>query len=176
MLIPPSAADDKSAPSKFTGTFDEAVERFGASGFMLARLETLIRAWRDRRLPRMAGIVLSHLIETMNRETMTSFIGREAIAARCGISVKSVSNHLWQLASLGYIISERRATPEANNRVLLHYTLTALSPEEIEAAIGRAVASIRGEISTVVPLPTSSPAGKSVPRRQGSQTQRVPCR
>jgi hypothetical protein len=158
-----------SAPAPFTGSFEDAVDRFEAFGFMLARLETLIRAWRDRRLPRMAGIVLSHLIETMNRETMTSYIGRDALAQRCGISAKSVSNNLWQLTSLCYIVSERRPTPAANNRVLLHYTLTALSPEEIEEAIGRAVASIRGEISTVVALPSSLPAGKCVPRPQGSE-------
>lgn len=155
------------APTQFVGTFDEALQRFEASGFMLARLETLMMAGRDKRIDRTCLEVLICLIEALNRETMTCYLGRETIATRVGITVKSVSNYLSQLRALGYIASGYRPTPEANNRQLLHYTLTALSPEEIEKAITRAVQSLRGEINTVVPLETSRPNGKSSSRNSG---------
>ena len=162
----------EAVPSRTPMPFSEAVSRFEASGFMLARLETLVMAMRDKRLDRTAGIVLSHLVEALNFQTGTTYIGRDAIANRMGISVKSVSNYLSQLRALGYIASEHRITPQANNRSLLHYTLTALSPEELEKSIAHALASMRGEINTVVPMRVSSrPDGNSVPVGTGTQSE-----
>lgn len=132
----------------------DAVSRFDLAGYMLARYETLALAVRDDRVDRACLKVLASLIATMNRETRTSWAGREIIASQTGMTVKSVSNYIYQLKCLGYVVSERRQTPQANNRVLMHYALAALSPEEIEAAISAAVLSIRGEVDTVVKFPS----------------------
>lgn len=132
----------------------DAVARFDLAGYMLARYETLAMAVRDDRVDRACLKVLASLIATMNRDTRTSWAGRDIIAGQTGMTVKSVSNYIYQLKCLGYVVSERRPTPQANNRVLMHYTLAALSPEEIEAAITSTILSIRGEVDTVVQFPS----------------------
>lgn len=155
---------------------EEALTRFDLVGFMLARLETLAMAVRDDRLDRACLKVLAALIETMNRETRTSWAGRDLLSDLAGISVKSVSNYIYQLKCLGYVVSERRSTPQANNRVLMHYTLSALSPQEIETAIDRAISSIRGHTTSIVQFPSgrevkrdsSRQDGKSVPAGTGT--------
>lgn len=158
MSIPPPA------PGHNSSAFDIALERFDRSGYMLARFETLMKAIDDGRLNRSALRVLSALIQSMNRTTLTSWLGYDAIMDQSGLnSTKSVENYISQLGSLGYIVAERRQTPEAGNRMLRHYTLSALSPEEIEAAINRAVASLNGEIDTVVEANFSQPSGKPAP-------------
>ena len=154
--------------------FEAAIERLETCGFMLARLETLMKAVRDKGLDRTCLLVLAVLIEHMNKETLTTWIGRKAIADSLGISEKTVSNCLWRLNCLGYIVSARLPTPQANNRVMQHHTLSALSPEELEAAIARAVSSIRGEKSTVVPFPTSRPTGNSTPETSRPDGKPVP--
>lgn len=140
--------------SNSASTMADAVARFDLAGYMLARYETLALAVRDDRVDRACLKVLASLIATMNRDTRTSWAGREIIASHTGMTVKSVSNYIYQLKCLGYVVSERRPTPQANNRVLMHYTLAALSPEEIEKAISNAVMSIRGEVNTVVDFPS----------------------
>lgn len=152
-----SPHDVKAGLGHNSGAFEQAVERFETAGFLLAKYETLCRAIRDRRLPRGTLHVLAELIENINRETMTTWLGRQAISERTGFDVRTVSNHLSQLKALGYIVSERRSTPQADNRVLLHYTLSALSPEEIEDAISRTVQSLRGQRNSVLPMPKTSP-------------------
>lgn len=150
----------------------DAIERFDLVGFMLARLETLACAVRDDRLDRACLKVLAALIDTMNRETRTSWVGRDRLGEICGISAKSAGNYIYQLKALGYIVGERRETPQANNRVLMHYTLAKLSPDEIEAAIVRAIGSIRGELSTVSSFETARRDGQSVsevPAMPGNQ-------
>lgn len=132
---------------------DEAIARFDLVGYLLVRHETLIRAAVDDRIDRACLKVLAILITTMNRETRTSWAGREHIAECTGMTAKSVSNYIYQLKCLGYIVSERRQTPQANNRVLMHYTLSKLSPDEIEAAIDNAISSIRGDRVSVVQFP-----------------------
>lgn len=152
-------------------SFLDAIQRFDLVGFMLARLETLACAVRDDRLDRACLKVLAALIDTMNRETRTSWAGRDRLGEICGISAKSAGNYIYQLKALGYVVSERRETPLANNRVLMHYTLAKLSPEEIETAIARAIGSIRGEISTVTSIESARQGGQSsaqVPVRTGS--------
>ncbi len=158
--------------------FEAAIEQLETCGFMLARLETLMKAVRDKRLDRTCLLVLAVLIEHMNKETLTTWVGRKTIADLLGITEKTVSNCLWRLSCLGYIVSARLPTPQANNRVMLHHTLSALSPEELEAAIARAVSSIKGEVSSVVAFPTSRPDGKSCegipPVGTGSRPDGVP--
>lgn len=141
-------------------SLEQAKARLETSGFMLARLETLAMAVRDDRIDRGCLKVLVELIDTMNRETWTSWIGRQAIADRIGLSVKSAGNYIYQLKALGYIVGEKRETPQAENRVLMHYTLSALSPEELEAAITRAVGSIRGDVDTVTVLKSARHSGQ----------------
>lgn len=141
---------------------DEARSRLETSGFMLARLETLAMAIRDDRIDRGCLKVLVELIDSMNRETWTSWLGREAIADRTGVSIKTAGNCIYQLKALGYIVGEKRETPQAGNRVLMHYTLSALSPEEIDAAISRAIGSIRGNIDTITHIKTARHRGQSV--------------
>lgn len=153
-------------------SLDQAKARLETSGFMLARLETLAMAVRDDRIDRGCLKVLVELIDSMNRETWTSCLGRDSLAERIGITVKSAGNYIYQLKALGYIVGEKRETPQANNRVLMHYTLSALSPEELEAAITRAIGSIRGEVDTVVALKSARQDGQysdKVPTRAGNK-------
>lgn len=131
-------------------TFEQARERLETVGFLLAKYETICKAIKDRRLDRPTLVVLAELAAGLNRESMTTWVSRETLAERIGVSVKTVSNYLSQLKALGYIMAERRKTPQANNRVLLHYTLTALSPEEIETKITQTVRSLRGHQDSVV--------------------------
>lgn len=156
--------------------FADAISRFDLVGFMLARLETLALAVCDDRLDRTAVKVLAVLIETMDRTTRTTWASRSDIADVLAITEKSVSNYLCQLRMLGYIASERRSTPQENDKVLTHHTLTKLSPEEIESAIERAVSSIKGERNSVVEFkPTSRPDGnssKAVPVPAGTNSSR----
>ena len=158
-------------------SFDQAIERLETSGFMLARLETLMIAVRDKRLDRACLLVLATLIETMNNATLTTWIGKDTIAQRLGITPKSVSNYIYQLKALGYILSERRETEHADGLSLLHYTLTKLSPVEIEAAITNAVKSLKGESNNVIvarhdgllPVPTGDSTLSSPPVPTGNQ-------
>ena len=133
---------------------DGAIATFDLVGFLLARYETLALATADDRIDRACLKVLGALIATMNRETRTSWAGREYIASTMGMSAKSVSNYIYQLKCLGYLVSERRPTPQANNRVLMHYTLSKLSPIEIERAIESAISSIKGDRNSVVQFPS----------------------
>lgn len=163
-------------------TLDEAKSRLGMSGFMLARLETLCMAVRDQRIDRACLRVLVELIDSMNRETWTSWVSRETIAERAGMSAKSAGNYVYQLKALGYIVGERQPTPQANNRVLMHYTIAALSPEQIESEIGRFVDSIRGGTDTVTPMKlvekVPAPTGntKESARQDGQSVEKVPVR
>lgn len=153
-----------------------AIATFDLVGFLLARYETLALATADDRIDRACLKVLGALIATMNRETRTSWAGREYIASTMGMSAKSVSNYIYQLKCLGYLVSERRPTPQANNRVLMHYTLSKLSPVEIERAIESAISSIKGERNSVVPFPSGQEVKQessrqdrnSVPARTGT--------
>lgn len=162
-----------------SGAFDQAVERFETAGFLLAKYETLWKAIKDKRLDRPALLVLAELVQAINRESMTTWLSRETIAANTGLALKTISNNLCTLKALGYIVSERRETPQANNRVLLHYTLAALSPEEIEETITRTVQSLRGQRNSVVSLPartgtkpeSSRQDGKSLPARAGTDVE-----
>lgn len=152
----------------------DAIARFDLVGYLLVRHETLIRAAVDDRIDRACLKVLAMLIATMNRETRTSWAGREFIADATGISVKSVSNYIYQLKCLGYVVAERRQTPQANNRVLMHYTLSKLSPEEIETAIDNAISSIRGDRVSVVQFPPQRELNPESSRPDGKSKQQVP--
>ena len=153
---------------------EDALARFDLVGFMLARLETLSCAVRDDRLDRACLKVLAALIETMNRDTRTSWVGRDRLADICGISAKSAGNYVYQLKALGYVVGERRQTPQADNRVLMHYTLVKLSPEEIEAQINRAIGSIRGITDSVVQMPAARADRQSKPESARQDGQSVP--
>lgn len=153
---------------------DEAIARFDLVGYLLVRHETLIRAAVDDRIDRACLKVLAILITTMNRETRTSWAGREHIAECTGMTAKSVSNYIYQLKCLGYIVSERRQTPQANNRVLMHYTLSKLSPDEIEAAIDNAISSIRGDRISVVQFPSAREVKAESSRPDRNSQSQVP--
>lgn len=133
---------------------EDAIARFDLVGYLLVRHETLMRAAMDDRIDRACLKVLGMLIATMNRETRTSWAGREYISDCIGLTPKSISNYIYQLKGLGYIVAERRQTPQAGNRVLMHYTLSKLSPEEIETAIENAISSIKGDRNPVVKFPS----------------------
>lgn len=161
---------------------DEAIQRLEASGFMLARLETLSLAIRDNRVDRGCLRVLAELVQSMNRETWTSWLGRDELAHRCEMTAKAAGNYVYRLKALGYIVGDKRQTPQADNRVLMHYTLSALSPEELDSAITRAVGSIRGKIDTVsqfsgarqdrqISKEVPAPTGKKLPVGTGSASQ-----
>lgn len=161
------------AGNNSSALLDQAVANFDLVGYMLVRYETLARANMDDRIDRTCLKVLGMLIMTMSRDTRTSWAGRDFIAENVGITAKSVSNYIWQLKQLGYIVADRRETPSANNRVLMHYTLSKLSPDEIENAIDLAISSIKGDRNSVVKFPS----GREVSSRQdGKSEARVPAR
>lgn len=153
---------------------DEAIARFDLVGYLLVRHETLMRAAMDDRIDRACLKVLGMLIATMNRETRTSWAGREYISECIGLTPKSISNYIYQLKGLGYIVAERRQTPQANNRVLMHYTLSKLSPEEIETAIETAISSIKGERNAVVKFPSQRELKTESSRQDRNSPQTVP--
>lgn len=166
----PRAVVGGNAPS-----LSDAIEAFDLVGFLLVGRETMKRATFDDKLDRPCLKVLFILITTMNRETRTSWAGRDYIAAETGLTVKTVSNYIYQLKCLGYIVSERRSTPQANDRVLMHYTVAKLKPHEIEDEIGRFISSIRGTRNSVVEfLPQPEPVKESSSPDRNSRQQVPP--
>ncbi len=160
--------NERAAIGNNSASFDAALNNFDLAGFALVRLETLVTAVTDARLDRACLGVLAALITTMNRETRTSWAGRDYIAGVVGISTKSVSNYLNVLRTCGYVASERRPTPDAGDRVLMHYTLAKLNPTEIEDAITRAVTGLKLTTPNVVPFPFASRGSQESSRQDGN--------
>lgn len=151
------------------GAFEHARLDLLETGFLLAAYETLIQALKDRRLHQGHRSVLAELVSRMNRQTGTTFIGREQIAQRTGLPVRSVSNYISELMRFGYVVAENRRTPEANNRSLRHYTLAGLDKAEIERLVAETIKGIQSRtprsISKVSPqhdFQSHAPTGQIV--------------
>ena len=159
--------------------FDVAIGEARESGFMLARLETLRLAITDNRLDRTCLKVLAVMVEAMNEQTFTTFLGRQKISQKLGITEKSVTNYWCILRRHGYIHSKRMATPQAKNRVLMHHTLSRLDPAELEAEVLKLAKRIRGDefpqeralpAMTGTQKPINTGLLKGVPAMTGSHT------
>src|SRR5262249_40109656 len=108
--------------STASATLNDAAAANRATGILLATKEQLVTAIQDRRLHRDHLRLLAAIATFMNTATAKAFPGRAAIAALLGTSVKTVSNDMGELQKFGYVIAEREAVPEANNRNLMVYT------------------------------------------------------
>src|SRR5262249_49917160 len=92
------------------------------TGVLLFVKEALCTAMFDRRLDRGHRLVLGAIAMHINGTTAKAWPGRDILAQITGLSPKTVSNSIAELAFMGYLIRDRENVPEANNRKLTVYT------------------------------------------------------
>lgn len=114
------------------------------TGMLLLCKEALITAIQDRRLHRGHLKVLAAIASYMNLQTAKAWPSREAIATCLDMPVKTISNLLLELRGFGYLIAEKQAVAEAENRRLTVYTFgSAIDRDTIERTITEIIMQMR---------------------------------
>ena len=124
-------------------TLAEAAEANLKTGVLLLCKEALVTAIQDRRLERGHLRVLAAIANFMSSRTAKAWPGRAAVAAVTGMNVKTVSNTLLELRNFRYLLAEREAVEEANNRCLTVYTFGNIDHETIRREITAFVETVR---------------------------------
>ena len=158
-------------------TLAEAAEANLTTGVLLLCKEALVTAIADRRLHRGHLCVLASMTVFMNTTTAKAWPGRDAIAAWTGMPVKTVSNLLLELRNFGYLIAERQAVQEANNRNLMVYTFGNIDHDTIRKIITDMVYAMRQGRAPEVPSQRdykSRPSGTDSPVPAGLEGSEVP--
>lgn len=137
--------------------------------------EALITAIQDRRLERGHLRILAAIGMCMSSRSAKAWPSRAVLASMTGLSVKTVSNNLLELRTLGYLVSDRETVEEAGNRRLIVYTFGNIDHETIRNEITKYVMGFREDRDhkQEVPRPrgssphmgnnSSPPAGKCDP-------------
>lgn len=118
----------------------ELLERNLRTGMRSAGFDVLVRAAADKRLDRKALLVLAGIVWAM-QHTGYATPARSALAAFAGVSLKRISNIIYDLISLGYLA---RITVEEEEKRVYTYG-EQLDHERIEAEISRYCAELRGK-------------------------------
>lgn len=150
--------------SSGTPSLDEAVQANLNTGILLLCKEALVTAIQDRRLHRGHLRVLAAIATFMNSTTAKAWPGRAAIATLLGMPVKTVSNLLLELRGFGYLIADKQAVEEANNKRLTVYTWGKIDHETIRREITSFVEGVRsGKVPPWREPESPAPAGQSRP-------------
>ena len=135
--------------------------------------EALITAIQDKRLERGHLRVLAAIATFISSKTAKAWPGRALIAAATGLSLKTVSNLMLELRSLGYLIADKESVEEAGNRRLTVYTFGNIDHDTIRRQITEVIYAMRegrnpqkfpahGELGSLRPGGSSPPTGNSV--------------
>lgn len=116
-------------------SFDEAVEQNRKTSTYLICREMLITAIQDRRLDRTHLRVLAAIASQMLDARLFAWPDRATIAGLTGMSPKAVSNAIYELRQLGYLIVDRRDVDEAGGRNLTVYTFGNIDHDTIRRVI-----------------------------------------
>lgn len=122
---------------------NDAAQANLTTGVLMLCKEALVTAIQDRRLERGHLRVLAAMVSFMNSRTAKAWPSRSAIADMLGMQLKTVSNILHELRGFGYLIAEKQAVEEANNRKLTVYTFGNIDHEQIRKEITAFVNKVR---------------------------------
>ena len=174
-LLDTRAAASADEP-KATPTLADAARANLETGVILLCKEALITAIQDHRLQRPHLRVLATIASVMN-SSARAWPGRELIAQITGLSLKSVSNIMLELRTMGYLIAGRETVAEANNKTLTVYTFGNIDHEGIRQEITAFVHKVREardkvppqrevHVPAPLPAPTGSERCKFPPQRE----------
>lgn len=124
-------------------TLNDAAQANLTTGVLMLCKEALVTAIQDRRLERGHLRVLAAMVSFMNSRTAKAWPSRSAIAEMLGMQLKTVSNILHELRGFGYLIAEKQAVEEANNRKLTVYTFGNIDHDLIRKEITAFVNEVR---------------------------------
>lgn len=152
-------------------SLDETVRANLDTGVLLLCKEALVTAIQDRRLHRGHLRVLAAIATYMNSMTGKAWPSRGKIGELLGMPVKTVSNLLFELKDLGYLVAARQMVEEANNRSLMVYTWGKIDHDTIRREITKFIEGVRsGEIPANFPSQRErkSPAPTGTSRPNGN--------
>lgn len=145
------------------------------TGMLLLCKEALITAIQDRRLHRGHLKVLAAIASYMNLQTAKAWPSREAIATCLDMPVKTISNLLLELRGFGYLIAEKQAVAEAENRRLTVYTFgSAIDRDTIERTITEIIMQMRSAGKEPAAYATNAPQAKKVPSQRENLSDESP--
>lgn len=142
------------------------------TGMLMLCKEALVTAIQDRRLHRGHLRVLAAIASYMNLHTAKAWPSREAIADCLEMPVKTVSNLLLELRGFKYLVAEKQAVSEAENRRLTVYTFgAAIDRETIQRTITDIIMQMRAAGTEPAAYATEY---QESPVLTGTATEKVP--